>query len=203
MIGGIEQAIIDRLRSALPLLGYPLKTVASYENQFDGKDDLARAIGGLPGAWVVFTGSQRPQPKGQTSWELEARFAVLVGAMNKRTHGAARRGDGHTVGAYQIAEDIERLLIGQSLGLEIRALTPLGIKPLAATKAAAGPVSILSVELQTAFALTALPDGLTAPLPGGPTLPEVMAQAAGLGDFASFSATWDPPVTDLIELETA
>jgi hypothetical protein len=139
---------------------------------------------------------------GQASWKVKARFAVLVAAQNKRNHTNARHGEPGMVGSYQIARDVQTLLVDQTLGLEIDPFALVGSKPLANAKTNGGSVSILTLEFATAYTIAALPDGLEAALAQGETLAEAFDKTAGLGDFATFAGTWDPPVTDLIELET-
>lgn len=123
MIGAIESAIIARIKaaSASGVLGYSLRTVASYGAELDG--DLATVVPKFPAAWVVFGGESRPDERAQGGWVCRPSFAVVVASRSVRNEQARRQGGpAGEIGAYQVVEDIRALLAGQDLKAELAAL---------------------------------------------------------------------------------
>lgn len=197
MIGAIEAAMINRIRevSDAGLLGYRLKLVEGYGGQFE--DDLLReVVNGLPGAFPVYTGGKVARTVcNHREWMMGATFGVLVAAINKRNEGARRTGaTPGEVGTYQMAEDIASVLMGQSFGLAITPLMPVGIKPFPLTRGDGQAVSIVAVEFETDYTVTARPDILGAPIPitvPRPSLDEAFGSAARLADFMTAHVDWD------------
>lgn len=211
MIGTIEAAIVERLRSAnaIGLLGYRLKTVASYGGEFDSDEDFKKIAAGLPGAWVVFRDEDQIEDRGNGSWLMRPTFSVLVAASNQRNEAARRHGAAGEVGTYQMAADIRTLLANQRLGLEIGYLEPNKTRSFPVARPGGVPVSIVACEFRTTYLAIGAPDASAATLPADldPALGVIaaMGRAAGLTDFAGIDADWQTPLpaADTLTLETA
>lgn len=208
MIGTIEAAMVERIESAAKagLLGYPLKHVDSYADEFNTKD-LGTIANLLPGAWVVFQGGDLLEMQGNGVWKMRGTFAVIVGARNQRNQAAQRHGAAGDVGSYQIARDVCALLANQTLGLEIDPLEPYRIRPFPVARGKGLSVSFVASEFRSVFLITGLPDATRATLDreGEETLAEALARAATLTPLSTLTADWDTPLpcTDTLNLETA
>lgn len=178
MIGAIEQAMVDRIKaaSAAGTLGYTLKKVISYGGEFDA--DIKQVIKDFPAVWVVFAGRGRPVQRTTAIWRVESRFTVVGGTRNRRNERARRRGDAGKVGSYQIVEDCEALLIGQTFGLAIDPVEPAGVRSLFQGAVSDRQVSLYAIDLTVRQEI------------------EIPAPAGGLDDFITFHADWDIPVFD-------
>lgn len=175
MIGTIEQAILDRVRAASDsgTLGYVLGQVTSYGGELD--EDIATLMRGrFPAVWCVFSGKKDAEsPRGKV-WR--ASFAVLVAARGGRNEAERRHGADDRVGAYQLAEDVERLLDGQTLGLDLEEpIKARGVRTLFNGAAKGQRLAVYAIDLVAAY------------------LAEPMAEAEGLDDFRTFHADWDIP----------
>lgn len=208
MIGTIEAAIVERIASAAKagLLGYPLKTVDSYDDEFNTKD-LGTIANLLPGAWVVFQGEDQLEERGNGVWNMRATFSVIVGARNQRNKAAQRHGGLGDVGSYQIARDVRQLLANQTLGLEIGALAPYRTRPFPVARAANLAVSFVACEFRTEYLTGGCADATRATLDreGEETLEQALERGATLAPFATLTADWDTPLpcSDTLTLETA
>ncbi|MBI4665365.1 MAG: DUF1834 family protein [Nitrospinae bacterium] len=115
-ISEIEDAVLTALAPMSVANGGPLRTLGSYEGQFEealtGRD---QTIVLLPAALVTFTGATY-LPDDEPCFERTVRFAVLHASMNLKSEPARRRE------VYTLLETSKRLLLNQTLGLEI---TPL------------------------------------------------------------------------------
>lgn len=182
MIGVIEDAIIDRIKTAD--LGYKLKKVASYGGEF--ADALDRAVTAFPCILVAFAGKTRAD-----SHNMTTRFLIMCCAENLRNERNARRGDGTAAGSYQMVKDIETLFHRRKLGLEaVDEITVTNVTPLVNDKSGSRLASVYGVELSMRVADE---DGV---------------EDSSLGEFETFHANWDvPPLgnvsTDLPADETA
>ncbi|PIW30921.1 MAG: hypothetical protein COW30_00985 [Rhodospirillales bacterium CG15_BIG_FIL_POST_REV_8_21_14_020_66_15] len=179
MIGAMEQALVDRVKTAGDggALGYAIRTVASYGNELD--DPLAELVKGqFPAVWFVFRGRTRPRPAAGGAFEAQTTFAGLVATQNRRNERARRRGATGDVGSYQILEDVEALIAGQTLGLDFltRPIEPGTIDNVLNGKPAGKlNVSIYAIEFILSHYVGVTPD------------------AQGLDDFATLHVDWDIP----------
>lgn len=179
MIGAMEQALVDRASAASAgnALGYPIRTVASYGNELD--DPLAELVKGqFPAVWFVFRGRTRPRPAAGGAYEAQTTFAGLIATQNRRNERARRRGAVGDVGSYQILEDIEALIAGQTLGLDFLTapIAPGTIDNVLNGKAGGKlNVSIYAVEFIFSHYVGVTQD------------------AQGLDDFTTLHADWDIP----------
>lgn len=151
MIGSIEQAIVDRVRSASEAgaLGYQLRTVASYGGELA---DLAIAVRSFPAVWVAFAGERRAQPAGP-GYQHDGIFTLFVGVQSRRGDRAARLGVDGEPGSLQVLEDVRAILAGDTLGLEIGPLTPVQARSVSQ----APDVSVYAFDLSTQWISTAAP----------------------------------------------
>lgn len=186
--GRVELAIIERLKavSKLGVLGYHLRTVETLPIDVD--DKLKNYVGQLPAAWTVF-GGWRTLSQNRVGSLVEARFSVVVAAQNQRGEPASRLGGGPgEVGSYQMLNDVVRLLVGSSLGLDIAALE-LGPSSVLYSGPILGELkaSILAASFTTRLTIT-------------PWSPDQLA-AQDVGDFAELAADWRQPPSET-ELQT-
>lgn len=174
MIGAIEQAIIDRLKAANPVLGYDFREVESLPVDID--ESLAERVQQFPSAWTVFGGWKPVRAFGDGTAKVRGTFHVIVAAQNVRNERSTRFGGSSSeVGSYQMAWDVAGLLIDQSLGLAISPLELGGCNSLftGLTKSKRA-VSLFAVELFTEFTVAT-----TAP--------------ADLADLDVLHVNWDVP----------
>lgn len=158
MIGQIEDAIIARIQaasSAIPGLGYKL-SVASYGGQLD--DNLGEVVRALPAVWVTYAGGPKPIKANTSGTKLKtgATFAVMCGSRNVRGERATRQGltvGGvvKEVGAYQILEDVSRILKHQDLNLPITRLVPGATRTLFNTKLNNLGMAVFAREFHTMY----------------------------------------------------
>lgn len=118
MIAAIETAIAERITQASKsgLLGYAFREVASLPLETD--ETLAERAQQFPAAWTVFGGYKPIGDKGDDA-KVRATFWVVVAAQHLGNETLRRLGQGADPGAYQLAEDVVGLLLGQTLGLDI------------------------------------------------------------------------------------
>lgn len=111
-----ENAIL----AALAPLTY-LKTLAGYAGELDDVQAMERFRRGFPGVLVEVA---------EAAYEIitmpyyyqEVTINLLVGDRSYRSQDDARGGD---TGVYRILRDIQELLLGNTLGLEIRPIVPV------------------------------------------------------------------------------
>lgn len=172
MIGAIENAIINRIERTD--LGYRLKSVESYKAQFD--DDIEEFLkGAAPAVWIAFTGENQTEDLNKRT-ECTASFSVLILTRNVRNERASRHGKGGEVGAYQIVQDIKRLLHKSDLGLPIRPMKHRRTVPLLGTNINTFYTTVFALEFEVVYEF--------APVPVDPE---------GLTDFLTLQTTWDVP----------
>lgn len=177
MIGEIEQGMIDALTAAniSGALGYNLRAIGSLGDELD--DQLANLVKQYPAVWFTFGGEPRPSQEPDGRWLHEPTFAAVVGVRNRRNEKARRHGTDGDAGSYQIFADVRRILVGGTLGLEIRPIEPGGVRSLLQTKGS----SIYAHEFHTAYYT-------------------IEAPAAGtLDSFETFHTDWDVPVHGNVE----
>lgn len=178
MIGEIENAMITRVQalSDSGALGYQFKQAATYAGQFD--EDVKEVVRNFPLALISWTGEWAPPlDLGQTAWKYSPTFALIVAAKNLRNERATRHGAAGDVGTYQMLTDMRSAFVGQKLGLDILAMEPGPARSLFNRKISNDKMSVLVLELRTAFAVHPLDDG-------------------ALDDFETFHADWDLPPFD-------
>lgn len=150
MIALVEEAIKARLVDArLPYL----RTVASYDGQFDGSLDLV--VRSFPAVWVVFKGDGpgRATSTSRGTYHMPATFMVMVGTRNLRCREAARKGgpSAMEIGSYQMLMDVRALLLGQDFGLEIDPFAPGRTTVLINGRTKSQALSILAQEWHTIY----------------------------------------------------
>ncbi len=124
----IEKAIIDRLQKAVNsgVLGYKIPVIASYSGE--GDDDIPHLLKTRsPAVWVAYSGEEA---KHEISKSVYAYFSLIVYVRNNKSENAAREGSLNHAGAYQLINDIKKLLIKQDLGLPIEPFTFIEAKPI-------------------------------------------------------------------------
>ncbi|RJR38687.1 MAG: DUF1834 family protein [Deltaproteobacteria bacterium] len=113
-----EAAILQALASLNTGTGGYLKTLKGYAGELDEDAALDNFIRGFPGVLVEV--SEATYDAATMPFYLEeATVNLLVGSRSYRSEKAARGG---STGAYTILKDLRRLLLGKTLGLEIRPL---------------------------------------------------------------------------------
>jgi phage gp37-like protein len=153
MIGTFEQAIIDHIQAASDsgALGYKLRHIDSYGNQLD--DEVSEfARGAFPAVWVTFSGKRLVQEQDAGTYLWEVTFAVITVTQNRRNEKARRRGSSGKVGSYQIVRDMEALLAGQYLNLDLhKAITPGDVTSLVNGKIKSKNISIYAQRFTIQF----------------------------------------------------
>lgn len=155
-IAAIEDAIKARIIAASESgeLGYKLGAVATYDAEFDDLDSLAQVVRVMPAVWVTLARCGKPERKGADKWLVPVTMGVMVGARNVRNHEAARRGSRVEAGAYRLLDDMWDLLVGQDLGLRIKAFAPGETQLIFQRRVSAQGISVLGLELHTEFTRT-------------------------------------------------
>ena len=92
MIGTIENAIVARIKGASDagVLGYKLRTVTSYDDEFD--EDIDEVVKSFPAVWAAWAGYGTPRRTGREAWQYAPVFSVICGARSVRNRAAARHG---------------------------------------------------------------------------------------------------------------
>lgn len=103
--GAMEDALVAALRNAF---GGRVREVDHKPDRLD-VDELARILSMAPALYVAFLGMPR---KGTPEGVWIAQFGVYALAQNAAGERARRRGDGVTIGAYEMAEMVVRHLDG-------------------------------------------------------------------------------------------
>lgn len=124
MIGAIENGILDLLTAAgaaggAALLGYSYQTLESFPDDWETYLTASTKIVKSPAAWVTFGGWRKLE---QTSArvQVEGTFGLVVAAKNLRNQREQRHGGpAGEVGSFQLVEDAAKLLLGNTLGLDI------------------------------------------------------------------------------------
>lgn len=153
MIGELEDAIVDRIKSAQAqqLWPYALPTIETYGGQID---EDSQSTFRFPAVFVSYTGHRRKAVTGERGRVIEVHLALYVAARNPRNERATRHGDMHEPGSYQIAEDLIALLENQRLGMSMHhALEHTEIKTLFVARKSDGAraESILAVLFTCEF----------------------------------------------------
>jgi len=160
MLAEIEDAILLHLAGALTpsTVGYKVAAIASYGGEFD--EDLAQVVRVMPAVWVAYAGSGKPTPIGTSRerFRTPATWSVMVGARNVRgerfTRTGLKVGNAITeVGTYQMLEDVRTALLRQDFGLAIEPFTPGPVRTLFNTSLNGQALSVLSLEMHTAFVI--------------------------------------------------
>jgi phage gp37-like protein len=181
----IELAMIDRVRQAsaanvgpLPLLGYRLRQVESYEGQLDGGPKrIAELVRMMPAVWICFESAPWDAGLGL----FVGSFAAICVAQSARNQRAARHGAGGDAGVYQIGKDVVGLLDAQDFGIaSVGACRCTNIDTPFNSEFEGNRVAIMLLMFQ----MTWDPEA-----EAGPLLP---AHPDGL--FATFNVDWDIPV---------
>ena len=154
MVAQVEDAVIARVTGAAGL-GYSFGTVASYAGELDGQ--LEEVVRKWPACWVTWMTSGRPTRFGtsRTKWIEPNTFAVLVAARNVRGERETRHGSVSEVGAYQMLDDVQALLVGQDFGLAIEAFEPGRKRTLYNAQLRGRSIAVYAQEWHTRWAVEA------------------------------------------------
>lgn len=163
----IENAVIERIKAAnLPYLRF----VGSYGGELMG--DWQSVIRSLPAVWVTFKGSGTPAPlnTAHTRWRVELRFTTIVAAKSLRSEKATRHGGEHSIGTYQMLNDIGRIIALQDFNLDgVDYLRPREIRSLFNAGTGAQALSVFAQNWTTLVDIH-LQEPCAAPL--SPSLPD-------------------------------
>lgn len=124
----IEKAIIEHIRNVVSqgVFGYNIPVIASYAGE--GDEDIPHLLKTRsPAVWVAYSGED-----GQTdnSKDVNAYFSLIIYVRNNRSENAGREGSLNHAGAYQLINDLKKLLIKQDLGLPIEPFSFIEAKPI-------------------------------------------------------------------------
>lgn len=151
MIGNIEQAIIDVFSKALEnnKLGYKIDKIAGYKGEFSNVKEL---LGSCRSAVLVAFGGKSLSKEFAFSRQYEATFLVEVYSRNStRNEKDARFGTKDTVGAYQLAEDVEVLLHNNNLNLLSSPLKLQSMNPVFNTSLSGFHVGAYELEFKCLY----------------------------------------------------
>lgn len=173
-IGEIENAMIAHVKAQQDsnALGYKLKKLDSYGGEFD--DGLEKIVRDFPAMLFSFAG-MRKLKEARSMVKMQARWAVFCCGLSMRNEKASRQGKLDQVGSYQLVNDTILLFQGQTLGLEIDAISVAEVQALTNNKSEKQLASIYGVMLETAFTIEGGVDPST------------------LEPFETFHANWDIP----------
>ncbi|EEZ5537909.1 DUF1834 family protein [Shigella sonnei] len=149
MITEIENAVIDRLKAGM---GRMVRDVVSYGGELDDIGEIVRA---LPAAWVTFGGITHTKAVSTSNkrFRTHGRFVVMVGDYNARCEVAGRQGGVRIdeVGCYRMIYAVRRLLMMQSLGLDITPFQPGKVRTLFNTRMNEKALSVFAIEFDTSW----------------------------------------------------
>ena len=182
MIAAIENAILARLKDARELLGYAFRETISQPLETD--EATAERAQQFPAAWTVFAGYKPVSVKGDDA-KVRATFYVVVAAQHLGNESARRLGVGESQpGAYQLAEDVVGLLLGQTLGLPIEPFKLGELVSLQSSLKAKRGVALFGQAFTTDFIIEARPP-------------------ADLEDFDVLHVNWDIPAFGGVDADPA
>lgn len=167
----IEKAIIDRLQKAVNggVLGYKIPVIASYSGE--GDDDIPHLLKTRsPAVWVAYSGEEAAAGSRK---DVNAYFSLIVYVRNNKSENAAREGSLNHAGAYQLINDIKRLLIEQDLGLPIEPFSFIEAKPIINARLEKYYTTMFGLRFKTLY---------TQPVSGKPY--------SKLDDFLRVKGTW-------------
>ena len=167
----IEKAIIDRLQKAVysGVLGYKIPVIASYSGE--GDDDIPHLLKTRsPAVWVAYSGEEAAAGSRK---DVNAYFSLIVYVRNNKSENAAREGSLNHAGAYQLINDIKRLLIEQDLGLPIEPFSFIEAKPIINARLEKYYTTMFGLRFKTLY---------TQPVSGKPY--------SKLDDFLRVKGTW-------------
>lgn len=154
MLAAIEDAIVARIEGAK--LSY-LRSVGSYGGEFD--DEAFDVLRTLPAIWVTFSGSAKPEQKGEKRFLTSATFAVMCAARSVRSERTTRHdGPAGEVGVYTMLRDVKRLLLMQDLGLDIDHFRPGAVRTLYNTRQRGNGMAVFAQEWHTKYTETVQPE---------------------------------------------
>ncbi len=195
VLGTIENALLARLKAASDsgCLGYRLKTLGSWQGQFDEPEALARMAPLFPGVWAIYTGGG-DEPRSQRLWRHHAHWTLVVGTRNLRNATAGRLGGvPGEVGSYQIVQDVRRVLAGQRFGLEITPVVLGGVTSLWQGPVADQLISLYALDITVGLDLgVGVPDGWPSDATPGHGLAGATG-GLGVASLTTLHLDWDPP----------
>ncbi len=184
MIGAIERAMVERLKSLDGAAGYRVRC-ESYAGQLEGEKGLPQVLNTLPALFVQYRSfSAEPLNRGVV---ITAQFSIFLAARTVQAEGASRHGTGSHVGSYQLQSDVIGLLQGARLGLEIQPLTLKRGRSLVTGNTADLRLSLLELEVVTSFQPPSRPN----------------PDSLDVADFLSLHVDWTGfPPEDIIEVRS-
>lgn len=172
MIQQIEDAIVALVKAAsnAGVLGYQFETAAAYGL---AADQIDRGVLAYPAMWAIYAGDRTaPEDAGGHQMRYSPTFMVFVAAEDWQSKTFTReKGDSLAPGAYQLMQDVRRLLVGHNLGMPIQRLRPgrTTVVPVEQN------VSVISIEFETSY------------------VEEIDPEIDGVHDFLRFRADYDVP----------
>jgi len=118
-IKDIENAMIAAIAADATLSGY-VKTVAGYQGDIDAV--VEKQTRPLPGIFVMFGGYRGSPAAMDSSVDKAMQFTCLAAARDLRGESEARTKTG---GAYDMLDDLDALLVGNDLDLDIIPFVPV------------------------------------------------------------------------------
>ena len=154
MIAEIEDALVLAIKKAP--LGYHIGIVDSYGGELSGDENaMALVMKRFPAVWVAYSGETEPvaYSTAKNVWVTQATFTLFVATRSARGEKFTRHSvaAGVEVGAYQIAEDLRRLVVNQDFGLAIQPFKPGKIKSLFNKKLQAETIAVYAVEVRCKY----------------------------------------------------
>lgn len=154
----IEQGIKDVLAAQVRNRSWNwIRDIQTYGGEFDA--DIETLLRSFPAIWVTFVGSSTPEKLSHNKTRNEVTFAVLVGSRSVRNEEARRHGAGDDIGSFDMLDNVQRLLIGNTLSSAgVSGLSPLELgktKTIFNTQAKGQSLSVLSQEFTTSYIIKA------------------------------------------------
>lgn len=173
MIAEIEAAMADRVAvaAASGVLGYTFRTIAAYG---DAWRDIESGVLEYPAMWTYFAGDMQTEHLGGNRYRSRPMFLAMVAAevWLSRTFDRTKADTG-LPGAYQLMQDVRRILMGQTFGLDIEPLMPGLVRPVEMEQ----NVCVISIEFSTRIEEEAL----------------AIPTEGNIADFLRFRAHYDIP----------
>jgi len=135
----IEDAIISEIQGSS--IGVYCKKVESYAGQLE--EDIGRTIILYPAVFVMFSRSNARMLTG-IEYEKSVTFTLFVVSKSLKSNTEARKDD---YGTYRMLDDLEALLVGNQLGLQIEPLSLVSEDAILTTK----QFSIYAAEYKVSF----------------------------------------------------
>lgn len=134
-----------RLLSKIPAL----KDVVSYQGEAV-EELLGNVLTRYPSVAMIYRGGPW-EPEAHNVYAAKRVFQLIIVVESLRGDLSRRAGNADEAGAYEVVEDVERALVGQTLGLEIDPLMPVDTQNLWTAADGGAGLSIYGLELHTGW----------------------------------------------------